>query len=383
MELSERIARRLETTTSGGLVVDESALNPAVHLPEPVGRGSVMEQILDALDPVFDGECPDDLAVCGPRGSGKSAILTALFAQLNESLGRSDNSIWTSTRGSGDATAQFAYVDARRADSEFQYYHAILDTVSHNPVPRRGVGTDELRERLADVVAEHSSAIVVAVDHLSETDDGVADVRSLLEPVAAGTALVIVGEEPRDDWDGRTVEVPAYRSHALVDLLTERGSYGLTNGALAHDDARRIADWADGDAHDALAALFGAAISADRDGADRIRERDVDVGIDAVPDNCAQIGQVLALPENRRTVLSELLRVDGHERPISDAAEAVGERTDLSPSTVQRYLYELAEVGLLSRKAIEGDCGNGRTPTRVVPQFPTLVFERLEQRSRL
>jgi len=386
MDLSERIARRLETTSDGGFVVDESALNPAVHLPQPVGRGSVLERILDALGPVFDGECPEDVVVWGPSGSGKSAVLTALFSQLDESLGRSEDAIWTSTRGTADVSrAQFAYVDARRADSDFQYYHAILETISRNPVPRRGVGTDELRERLTDAVAEQSAAVVVAVDHLSETDDDVAHVRSLLEPVSGETALVIVAEEPIEDWPGRSVEVPSYRSHALVDLLTERASYGLTSGALAHDRARRIADWADGDAHDALAALFGAAIAADRDDAGRIRERDVEAGIDAVPDDCVQIGRVLALPENRRSVLGELLATEGDRRPISDAAAAIGDRTDLSPSTVQRYLYELAEDGLLTREAVDADGGNGngRRPTRVVPRFPTLVFERLERRSRL
>lgn len=384
MDLSERIARRMETTGGDGFIVDESALNPAVHLPEPVGRGSVLEQVLDALGPVFDGESPEDVAVYGPSGAGKSAVLTALCSQLNESLGRNEDAIWTSTRGTAAvARAQFAYVDARRADSDFQYYHAILESISPNPVPRRGVGTDELRERLDDTVAERTGAVVVAVDHLSETDDDVAHVRSLLEPVAAGTSLVIVAEEPLPEWSGRTVEVPAYRPHALVDLLTERASYGLTSGAVSHDQARRIADWADGDAHDALAALFGAAISAQRDDAGRVRESDVDAGIDAVPDDCVQIGRVLSLPENRRTVLAELLATEGHRQPISDAAAAVGERTDLSPSTVQRYLYELAEDGLLTREAIEDRDSNGRQPTRVRPRFPTLVFERLERRSRL
>jgi len=384
MDLSERIARRMETTGGDGFIVDESALNPAVHLPEPVGRGSVLEQVLDALGPVFDGESPEDVAVCGPSGAGKSAVLTALFSQLNENLGRNEDAIWTSTRGTAAvARAQFAYVDARRADSDFQYYHAILESISPDPVPRRGVGTGELRERLDDAVAKRAGAIVVAVDHLSETDDDVAHVRSLLEPVAAGTSLVIVAEEPLTEWSGRTVEVPAYRPHALVDLLTERASYGLSSGALGHDQARRIADWADGDAHDALAALFGAAISAQRDDAGRVRESDVDAGIDAVPEDCVQIGRVLSLPENRRTVLAELLATDGHRQPISDAAAAVGERTDLSPSTVQRYLYELAEDGLLIREAIEDRDSNGRQPTRVRPRFPTLVFERLERRARL
>ena len=380
MDLSERIARRRETTREGGLIVDESALNPGVHLPEPVGRGPVLEQLLDALGPVFDGDCPDDLAVLGPSGGGKSAVVTALFSQLNESLGRSGGAIRTTTRGgSTEPRAQFAYVDARRVDSDFQLYHAVLETVSRDPVPRRGVGTGELRDRLSGEVAEND-AVLVGVDHVSETEYTVERLRELLGPVGEGVALVVVGEDV--DWDGRTVEVPAYRSHTLVDLLTERASRGLASGALAHDHARRIADWADGDAHDALAALFGAAVCAQRDDAGRIRDADVDTGLEAVPEGCVQIGCVLSLPGNRRRVLAELLAIDD-EATISDAADAIGDRTDLSASTVQRYLYELAEDGLLEREELDRDTGNGRRPTRVVPRFPTLVFERLEERSRL
>jgi len=77
------------------------------------------------------------------------------------------------------------------------------------------------------------------------------------------------GPKP-DDHRGETVTVPAYRDHELVDVVTDRVSTGLAAGALDHGAVRELADWADGNAHDALAALFGAAVLASEDEADRI-----------------------------------------------------------------------------------------------------------------
>jgi len=57
MDLQERIARRRSARQGRRIVVDRDQLSPVVHRPEPVGRGPVLEQLLDALEPIFDGSC--------------------------------------------------------------------------------------------------------------------------------------------------------------------------------------------------------------------------------------------------------------------------------------------------------------------------------------
>ncbi|WP_135535160.1 Cdc6/Cdc18 family protein [Halostella pelagica] len=379
MDLHERIERRQNTARESGLIVDRTPLNPAVHLPEPVGRGPVLERLLDVLDPVFRQQLPDDVAVFGPKGSGKSALVSALFAGLNDQIGRDRQRIGTTTRaGSAEGTTQFVRIDATNARSEFRFYHTLLTAVVDESVPERGVGTDTLRERLADQLQVPTRCAVVAVDHLTDVEDvSVTDLLEWFEPVDDAVTVVPIGHEVPETWTGETVHVPEYRQHALVDILTTRASQALESGALRHGQARRIAEWAGGDAHDALAATFGAADTADRAGADRIRANDVDAGIDAVPENCVHLGRVLGLPENRQRVLSELLRLDGTPT-IREAAAAIAEGSDLTASTVKRFLYELAENGVLERVQTTDAHGNGRTPSHVVPRFPTLVFRRLD-----
>ncbi|UPV74280.1 AAA family ATPase [Halorussus limi] len=380
MDLEERIARR-QATRGDDLFVDRSPLNPAVHLPDPVGRGPVLERLLDVLDPVFDRRLPPDAAVYGPKGSGKSALVSALFAHLSDQFGRRHRRIGTTTRAGTAADAvEFVHVDGYRTTSEFQFYHTLLDAVVEESVPRRGVGTDRLRERLVEQFSSSARRAVVAVDHVgspSSPDGG--KLREWFDPVADDAALVVVGRAVPDDWSAKTVHVPEYRQHALVDILTERASRALTSGALRHGQARHLAEWASGDAHDALAAAFGAADIADADGADRIRASDVDAGIEDVPDDGIHVGRVFALPENRREVLLKLISLDA-TLPIDDAASAIAERSDLTAATVKRFLYELAERGVLERIQTDSTDGSGRRPSRAVPRFPTLPFRRLDGR---
>jgi Cdc6-like AAA superfamily ATPase len=382
MELEERIARR-QATRDDDLLVDRRPLNPAVHLGEPVGRETVLERLLDVFDPVFDQRLPPDAAVYGPKGAGKSALVNALFTHLNDQFGRRKQRLGTTTRaGTATDTVAFVHVDGYRTTSEFQFYHRLLDALLEESVPQRGVGTERLRERFVQQFASPTQNAVVAVDHLAgENSPSASALREWLAPVSEDVALVVVGRSVPDEWDAATVHVPAYRQHALVDILTERASRALTSNALRHGQARHVAEWASGDAHDALAAVSSAAELADADDADRIRASDVDAGIDDVPDEGIHLGRVFALPENRRTVLSELLALDPTP-PIDDAASAIADRSDLSAGTVKRFLYELAEHGVLERVETDATDGSGRRPSRPEPQFPTLPFRRFDGDAR-
>lgn len=153
--------------------------------------------------------------------------------------------------------------------------------------------------------------------------------------------------------------------------------------ALTHDQIREVSEWADGDAHDALAAVTGAAITAERAGASTVRPEDLDEGIEAVPRPSVALGRVLALSESRRRLLYELVSLSDDDRAsVSAATETIASRkaVDLSPSTVRRVLYELADAGLLDRVTARRSDGKGRPPSRLVPRFPTLVFQELFDR---
>ncbi|SER82753.1 Cdc6/Cdc18 family protein [Natrinema salaciae] len=380
MDLQERIARRRSARNGRRVVVDRDHLSPVVHRPEPVGRGPVLEQLLDTLEPVFDGELPPPIAVVGPAGSGTSAIVTAVFGAMNDQFGGSSSAIGTTTRaGSTDPVTWFVTVDGRRVESPFAFYRAVLSGISSDPVPKSGVGTDELRERLCDRLARPDRRAIVAIDHHDEPETlGAGRVRELLAPVADRVTPVAVGQREPDDHQGATVTVPAYRDHELVDVVTDRASTGLAAGALDHDVVRELAGWANGNAHDALAALFGATVLASEDDADHIAPAHLEAARRDVPDSGVHVGRPLALSETRQQVLLALAELESSGRRIREIAAAIADRSSLTAGTVKRFLYELADRGVIERVPLPTDeRGSGRQPSTVEARFPTIAFRAL------
>lgn len=387
MDLSSRIRRRQQSGDDTRVVFDYHAISPVAHVEEPTSRGMVFERLLDYVDPVFGGRVPPNAYIWGSAGNGKSAVVTALFAHLNRFRSLSGSMIYSSTRGGTSTKPDLVYVDARHASTEFGLYQTVLDGVLDESIPKNGVSTGALRSRLDEYLAPHSHSLLVAVDHVDEPGthslaavaEAFADLSGSLSWVALGRrSPLALREAVRPPIH---IEIPAYRDLALVEVLTVRASEGVARQAIEHEQLRRIAGWSDGNAHDALCALFTAADEARVEGASRIREQDLHAGMDAVPRPSVPLGRVFALSDNRQRVLRRLVDLNEEKRaPVDAAADAVAGSPgiELSPGTVKRLLYELAEAGIAERVVNDhAPNGAGRAPSRLEPRFPTCVFRRL------
>ena len=377
MDLTERIERRRTRSRQNELIVDFEPLNPVVHPSEPVGREALIEALLNAVDPLFDRSVPPNTYVWGSKGAGKSAIVTGLLSALKSEV-RGTDPFYAATRGGSDRSdVRFVYLDARRDRSRFQLYRSLLDDLLAESVPKRGVSTETLQERIGSVVGA-TEVVLVAVDHIEEpTTVDLSELHTFFEPFEK-LAWIGVGRTPPAalsfPMPEQQIHIPEY-THELVDILTVRGSRGLSH-TLDHRHAQRIAEWADGDAHDALAALYIAAKTAERDGVTRLRDADIDAGIGAVPSGGVAIGQVLALSENEQRVIEQLLALSlEDEVRIEDAAAEIAGRTDLTAATVKRLLYELAQFGVLERQEVPvGARITGQKPSGVALNFSAGLF---------
>jgi len=383
MDIETRIRRRRDDGSR--LIRDYEALSPVAHVDDPSGRGPAFERLLDHLDPVFDGRLPPNGYVHGDFGAGKSAVVTALFAHLTRLSADAGAVIHTSTRVAAPSSPAFAYVDLREAASEFAVHRAVLDAVTEDPIPEHGVSTADLRARLHDRFGGSDPGAVVAVDHVDDPDALGADALvDLFAGLPSGVSWLAVGRgppasTPLTDYTARSIRIDPYRRRMLLDVLMARSSAGLARQGLDHDLARRLADWADGNAHDALAALFVAADRAEREGRTRLTEADVDVAIEGMPRPSVSLARVLTLPANKQRVLRALVDLDSADRDsVTATADAIAARpgVDLSRGTVERFLYELAETGVLDRVKAPRS-GKGRPPSRVELRFPSAVFRRL------
>ncbi|PSQ11043.1 AAA family ATPase [Halobacteriales archaeon QS_5_70_15] len=386
MDIEARIQRRQRRDGRPRLIQDYDPLSPVSHADEPSDRGPILEQLLDHLDPVFEGNRPPNAYVYGGFGSGKSATVTALFAHLEQLSTETRSIIHTSTRAAPPAFPEFVYVDMRENTSEFAFCHGVLDALVDEAVPDHGISTEELRERLHALLGSSRTGAVVAVDHVDDPEGiDAAGLVDLFARLPSNVSWLAIGRTPPADtslteYTATSIHVARYRRQVLVDIVMARASEGLAQQPLDHELARRIADWAEGNAHDALTALFIAADRANRDGRTRLTEADVTGALEEIPQPSVPLGRVLALPANKQLVLRTLVDLDPEDRAsVTATTEAISSRAvvDLSPGTVKRFLYEMAEIGIVERVQSERQSGKGRPPSRVELRFSPTAFRRL------
>jgi len=251
MDIDTRITRRRRDST--GLVVDDEAISPVAHVAEPIGRGPVFETLLDYLDPVLDGDLPSNAYVWGPTGAGKSAVVTALFAHLRPRRSKPGSIVHTATRdGPGHRLIpSFVYVDARAATTDFGLYHTVLDGIVEESVPKQGVRTETLLDRLRGTLASSPRRAVVAVDHVGEPEtDTLSAFAERLDGLGDSLAWLAIGRTPPADLDSlppmTRIDVPAYDTGTPADIVTSRAMSGLDAHALTYQQSRAIAAWAGG-----------------------------------------------------------------------------------------------------------------------------------------
>jgi Cdc6-like AAA superfamily ATPase len=386
MDIEARIKRRQRRDGEPRLIQDYDAISPVTHVDEPADRGPLFERLLDHLDPIVDGELPPNAYLHGPGGVGKSAVVTALFTHLEQLPTETRAIIHTTTRAQTVTSPSFVYVDARVTTSEFAFYHAVLDALVEETVPEHGIGTETLRTRLREELSGSNVGVVVAVDHVGEArSTAESDFIDLFSALPSNVSWLAVGrmsphETELTEHTEETIRVEPYPRQMLVDVLMMRSSSGLAQQALERDLAYDIAEWADGNAHDALAALFIATDRANEAGRTKLTQEDVEAAVDEMPVPCVSLGIVLALPANRQAVLRELVDLGPEERSsVTATTAAIGgsDSVDLSPGTVKRFLYEMAEAGVVERVQSTTQGGQGRPPSRVEPRFPPTVFRRL------
>ena len=384
MDIEAMIRRRQRQDDESRLVGGYEPLSPATHVEEPIDRGQLLERLLDHFDPVFDGSLPPHGYLYGPKGAGKSAVVTALFAQLDRQTVDPDTAIYTTTRVRPTRLLRFVYVDTRHHTSEFAFYHALVDALTDEPVPRHGIGTETLRTRLHRQLDASDAGLLLAVDHVGESGGtAAAALVDRFSALPSNVSWLAIGRTDPDetaltDYTAAAIRVGPYRHHVLVDILLHRGASALRRAALDDETASTIAEWADGDAHDALAALFVATDRAARAGRTTITDADIEAAFGKVPPDCVALGRVFALPENKQIVLRALLDLSPADREsVTVATRAIAERTDLAPGTIKRYLYELATVGVVERVRTAENGESGRPPSRLEPKFPPTVFQRL------
>ncbi len=123
----------------------------ADYLPEPApSRAAPMEQLAFNLRSGMVGATPDNVICRGPPGTGKTACVRALFADIEE------------------MTDRFipVYVDCRVDRTEHAIFSRIFSKLTGRP-PAEEMAEWEIRGAVADLLRERKAVLVVCLDEIA------------------------------------------------------------------------------------------------------------------------------------------------------------------------------------------------------------------------
>ena len=259
---------------------------------EVVHRHAQMNRIAAALEPVVEGDKPQDAILAGPSGAGKTCIAQFSLDRLQEQL----------------LEVETQYVDCWQHSKRFRVLYKVLEGVGTTYDIHRTTPHDEMLERLEALETPY----IVILDEVDQLED--TDVLRELYAIPQITLVLIANREedilgPLDERlrsrlrSSESVRFDAYGTEELVSILSDRVRWGLDPEAITAAQLETIAAAAGGNARDAISILRSAARRTERSGADAVTDACIE---EAIPEARAEVRQknVEKLNEHQRILYS-------------------------------------------------------------------------------
>ncbi|MEW6328485.1 MAG: AAA family ATPase [Candidatus Micrarchaeota archaeon] len=350
--MAENIFRKL--SAERGVFKDERALLPE-YLPEALPhREREIKEVALALRPASSGGKPENVVVVGPTGTGKTACARFVLKQLGEYSQR----------------VLPIYINCW----EISTRHGILNKIASSLgefVPRRGIATDEITERLVDVLKKANRIPIVVLDEIDRLlasqygeEKVLYDMARANEVFGVGFGVIgITNSEEflsridariRSSLAQRQMKFERYSPQQLKDILRERAKLALLPDSLGEEVIPLCAAHAakmGGDARIALSCLWKAGRAAEREGAAKVGESHVRAAF-AEPEEI----EMKKFGEIEKKII-RILREKG-ELASGELYSAL--KTKETDRTVRNYLTRLEKLGIIATREREGKKGKSR-----------------------
>lgn len=281
---------------------------------EVVHRHSQMNRIAAALEPVVEGDKPENAFLAGPSGAGKTCIARYSLDRLQEQL----------------LEVETHYVDCWQHSKRFRVLYKVLEGVGTTYDIHRSTPHDEMLERLETL----DTPYIVVLDEVDQLEDK--DVLRELYAIPKITMVLIANREEDvvatlDERlqsrlrSSERVHFEKYTEDEIVSILTDRVQWGLDPACISADKLRTIATAAAGNARDAISILRSAARHAERNSSEEITDEFID---EAVPKARAEIRQ------------KNVERLNEHQQILFDL---VSETDEIAPGTLYSQYEEAVD----------------------------------------
>lgn len=261
------------TDHKGHLFRDETVLTDGYTPDEPVGRDTLIERVLDAVDPVVHRNPATNIVLTGPTGSGKTTVVTHVFYRLSRE-----------TRVSTAAINCWQYRTRPGLLTE------LLIQLGY-PEPRKGRPVDERLGTLQELL-DKSDGAVVALDEFDQFTAPTEIVYDLQETAAQtenelGLILVsnqsltslVLDARSRSRLGYQPIPARPYTADDLAAILHDRVKNAFQSGVVSPRVIDRIATLvADdgGDCRQAFSLLLRAGRRAEQEQASEVNVEHVE-----------------------------------------------------------------------------------------------------------
>ncbi len=344
---------------ANSIIAKEEVLLPDYVPSEAIHRANEMETIAAAINPMIHGKACTNLFITGPTGTGKTMCMKLVIDQLRDS----------STK------VIPVYVNCWEFATKMAVYYKIAEALKLL-LPRRGLASDEVFEKILDVMKRENFSILLVLDELDSLifENEAGFLYNLTRAgVDRGARFGIIGISNKKELsrllDMRvasslrfsTFEFQDYKIGQLKEILLERAKFALvpkTYDSRIIEECAKVGEQNNGNARLALEILWKAAQMADQRDAKKIGPEDVQavIGvIDKRPNRKARNfvsfhEHDLNLSEEERLLL-EILK-DG-EKPSSQVYDAFMAKKKKSKRQVRNYLQLLEAKGLVDSKEVD------------------------------
>jgi len=335
---------------------DERVLMPD-YLPEVMPhREKQIEEIALSLRGAAEGKKTENMLLLGPSGTGKTSSVRYVLKQLQEYSQK----------------VIPIYINCWESSTRHTILNNIVSALGEF-IPRRGISTDEITDRIREVLKREKKTPIVALDEVDRLFASQYEEEKVLYDLARAKELFSVDfgvvaitnnsgflakldQRIRSSLVNKQIVFKQYSPDELKDILKSRAKPAFYPESLSEDVVPLCAARAakkNGDARLAISLLWKAGKIAERRNAGKVSVEDVRKAFEEVGEEDERAGKL----EGREKEIYELVKERG-EVTSSELYEKFNSETDRS---IRNYIDKLCLLGFITAESEGGDSKKGKT----------------------